>query len=278
MSNTISVLMSVYRSEKAEYLDRALQSIWHDQTMKPSEIILVADGPLTEELDKVIADWKSGLGDSMVLCRNEVNLGLTKSLNKALSHATGDLIARMDSDDISEPKRFEIQHDFLLANPDIDVVGGSLREFNQNDPCLNIRNYPEDPEYIRKYICKASPLAHPNVMMRRRIFDSGIRYDERYRTSQDLALWYDVLAAGYKISNVQEVTLNFRLADDVFKRRSRNKAFNEFKIYMSGIYRLHGLFTLAYMYPISRLIFRLSPQGLIKKIYNSSLRQGILSK
>ena len=276
--NSISVIMSVYKSEKPEYLHRSLQSVWDEQTCRPQQIILIADGPLTEELDAVLAAWTEKLQDKLTICRNEVNLGLTKSLNKGLRHTTGEYIARMDSDDISHPQRFEIQTRFLAEHPDIAVVGGSIQEFNDSAECLNVRHYPTDPDAIRKYICKASPLAHPNVMMRREIFDSGITYDERYRTSQDIALWYDVLEKGYRITNVDEVTLYFRLADDVFNRRSRQKAMNEFKIYMRGIYRLHGVFTLAYAYPISRLVFRLLPKSLIKWIYNSPLRQGILSK
>lgn len=274
----ISVLMSVYKAENPEYLDRALQSVWDDQTHKPNEIVLIADGSLTPDLDKIIDKWKEALGASFVLCRNEVNLGLTKSLNKGLKKASGDFIARMDSDDISHPRRFELQYNFLIDNPDIDVVGGALQEFNDNNECLNIRYYPQNPKTIKKYICKASPLAHPTVMMRRRIFDSGLSYDERFRTSQDIALWFDVLYKGYNISNLSDITIYFRFAEDVFKRRSREKAFNEFKIYMNGIYRLYGLFTLSYIYPISRLMFRLMPQCVIKWIYGSKLRERVLSR
>ena len=270
--------MSVYKSEKPEYLNRALQSIWDDQICKPSQVILIADGPLTVALDSVVASWCAKLGDKLTLCRNEINLGLTKSLNRGIKFASGEYIARMDSDDISDPLRFEIQNRFLNEHQDIAVVGGSIQEFNDTSSCLNVRNYPTNPTEIRKYICKASPLAHPNVMMRRDIFDSGITYDERYRTSQDIALWYDVLERGYKISNVEEVTLYFRLADDVFNRRSRKKALNEFKIYMRGIYRLYGMLTISYIYPISRLIFRLLPKSIIKWFYNSPLRRRILAK
>lgn len=270
--------MSVYKAEKPEYLDRALQSVWDDQTHKPNEIVLIADGPLTPDLDKIIGKWKEALGASFVLCRNEVNLGLTKSLNKGLKKASGDFIARMDSDDISHPRRFELQHNFLRDNPEIDVVGGALQEFDDNNECLNIRCYPQNPKTIKKYICKASPLAHPSVMMRRRIFDSGLSYNERFRTSQDIALWFDVLDKGYNISNLSDITIYFRFAEDVFKRRSREKAFNEFKIYMNGIYRLYGLFTLSYIYPISRLMFRLMPQCVIKWIYGSKLRERVLSR
>lgn len=260
------------------YLDRALQSVWEDQTYKPMEIVLIADGPLTADLDIIIDKWGKKLGSSFILCRNEVNLGLTKSLNKGIKLAKGELIARMDSDDISHPQRFEIQKDFLMNNPDIAVVGGALQEFDDNNECLNIRHYPEDPDSIRRYICKASPLGHPTVMIRKEIFDSGISYDERFRTSQDIALWFDVLANGYKISNLPNVTIYFRLAGDVFNRRSREKAVNEFKIYMNGIYRLHGFFTTFYIYPIIRFIFRLMPKSIIKWIYGSKLRKQLLSR
>ena len=229
-------------------------------------------------MNEVVDRWKSVLGPSLIVLENETNMGLTKSLNRGLKYVHGDLIARMDSDDISHPRRFEIQHDFLSENPDIDVLGGALQEFNDNCQCLNIRHYPERPERVGRYICKASPVAHPAVMIRRRVFDSGLKYDESYRTSQDLALWYDVLAHGYKIANVSDVLVYFRLATDVFRRRGRKKAFNEFRISVYGIYRLRGLFTFRYMYPIGRLIFRLMPDGFIRLVYGSVLRGRLLSE
>lgn len=269
----ISVLMSVYKAEKPLYLDRALQSIWDDQTYKPLEIILVEDGALTSELEKIINKWSEVLGSSMVILKNEINLGLTKSLNKGLAHAKGELIARMDSDDISHSKRFERQVEFLEKHQDIDIVGGALQEFDAENECLGVRHYPRTPNEVENYIYKASPLAHPTVMLRKRIFDEGLKYDERYRTSQDIALWYDALCAGYKIGNVEEVTIYFRRDGDVFKRRSREKALNEFKIYMNGIRRFYGLLSWRYLFPIARLIFRLMPVSVVKWIYGSKLRE-----
>ena len=273
----ISVLMSVYKSEKPAYLNRALQSVWDDQTLKPAQIVLIKDGPLGEELDSMIVSWQHKIPDVMTVLTNVHNIGLTRSLNKGLKVAYGDLIARMDSDDISSPMRFEHQVHFLVAHPEISVCGGWLQEFDETDSCLNIRRYPHDSCLIRKYICKASPLAHPTVMIRRSIFtDGGLQYNEKYRTSQDLALWFDVLDADFQISNLQEVTLMFRRDNDMYKRRSRKKAVNEFKIYMDGIYRLNGLFSWRYVYPISRLIFRYMPVRIIKAIYGSVARKRIL--
>ena len=273
---TISVLMSVYKSEKGEFLNRSLQSVWDDQTRKPEQIVLIEDGVLTEELYAVIDKWKKTLGDQLVVCRNEQNLGLTKSLNKGIGLITSDLIARSDSDDISAPQRFELQEKFFRENLEIDILGGSMQEFDDEHECLNVRHYPLTHEDACKYIVKACPLAHPAVMMRRRIFDEGLHYDERYRMSQDIKLWYDAILAGYRMANLQEIVLFFRQQGDVFRRRSRVKAWNEFKIYMNGIYRMHGLFTLAYRYPIARYVFRNLPPSLVKKIYESGMRKKVL--
>lgn len=273
---TISVLMSVYKSEQPAFMDRALHSIWTDQTLKPDQVVLIEDGPLGEGLLEVIEDWKSCLGDRLIIHRNEANLGLTKSLNIGLRYVTSELIARMDSDDISDSRRFERQEAFLRQHPEIDIVGGSLQEFDEENPCLNVRHYPLTTEEAEKYIVKASPLAHPTVMMRRSLFDSGLRYDERYRTNQDLALWFDALTTGHKMANLPEVTIYFRRDASLYKRRNRSRAVGECKIYMRGIYRMKGLFTLAYLYPLARLTFRLMPTSVVRWIYGSRLRNGVL--
>lgn len=276
----ISVLMSVYKSEKGLMLQRALQSVWDDQTQKPDQIVLVVDGPVPEELELIVDSLQLTVNASgtatMTVVKLPVNVGLTKALNVGLKHVTGDLVARMDSDDIAAPNRFELQERFLEEHPDIDIVGGSMQEFDDEHECLNIRHYPQTHEEACKYIVKACPLAHPAVMMRKRMFDEGLKYDERYRMSQDIKLWYDAILAGYKIANLPDVCLYFRQQGDVFRRRSRVKAWNEFKIYMNGIYRMHGLFTLAYRYPIARYIFRNLPPSLVKRIYESGMRKRVL--
>lgn len=273
---SISVLMSVYKAEKSDFLDRALHSVWTDQTLKPDEIVLIEDGPLGQELLNVISKWRSELNHKLITLHNEVNIGLTKSLNLGIRHTTSEFIARMDSDDISHPERFEKQVEYLKKHPEVAVIGGSLQEFNSTNPCLNIRHYPLDNKSVLKYIHKASPLAHPTVMFRRSLFTNGLQYNEKYRTSQDIALWFDVLCAGAQIGNIKDITIYFRRDDEVFKRRSKKKAYNEFKIYINGIYRLDGILTWKYIYPITRFCFRLLPIAFIKGIYDSDIRQKIL--
>lgn len=269
--------MSVYSAETPENLDEALRSVWDDQVLKPQEIILIKDGTLDPRLDRVIDRWKGRLGDRLVLLSNDCNKGLTVSLNRGIDVAGSEYIARMDTDDVALPNRFAIQSAFLDSHPDVVVVGGYLQEFNRSNDCLLIRRYPLSPEDVRDYIHKATPVAHPAVMMRADLFRSGLRYDERYRTSQDIALWFDLLLKGYKISNVPEVILKFRREDKMFWRRGKKKAFNEFRIYMNGIRRMRGIWTPAYVYPVMRFIFRLMPTWLIGYVYNSFIRTVVLA-
>ncbi len=275
-----SVLISVYKNEKPEYLKQALESVWTLQTLKPNQIVLVEDGPIPAELEKVIDVFIQNVSESgdfeTKVVKLPENVGLTKALNEGLKFVTGELIARMDSDDISESHRFERQVEYMEKHPDVDIISGSLQEFDSEHECLNVRHYPLTHEEAVKFIVKACPLAHPSVMMRKQIFDNGLKYDERYRMSQDIKLWYDAVLAGYKLGNIPEITLFFRREGDVFRRRSKTKAWNEFKIYMNGIYRLKGLLTLSYCYPIARYVFRNLPTTLVKQIYGSRLRSKVL--
>lgn len=273
----ISVLMSVYRSEKPQYLDNALQSVWDDQVRKPDEIILVQDGPLGDELLQVIDKWQTKLNNVLVLIRNEINIGLTKSLNRGIRVAKGEYIARMDSDDISLPNRFEMQENFLDENPSVYVVGGAIQEFNDEDGIIGERHFPKDTEEAINYIHKASPFAHPAVMIRKALFDEGVMYNEAYRTTQDLALWFDVLKTKHQVANLDDFVLKFRRDSNVYQRRKNKEDSQlEMKIHLNGIKELFGFSPIKSLYPIARYTMRLLPNSMINIIYNSRLRGKLL--
>ena len=248
---TFSVLMSVYQKETADNLEQCFESIWTRQTLRPDAVVLVRDGELNDGLNRVITQWKESLQDRLVLLDNERNSGLTVSLNKGLAVVQTDLVARMDTDDISLPDRFEKQVRYLEEHPEVAVLGGSIQEFDENSDCLVVRHYPKSN--VAKFMAKASPVAHPVVMMRMELFrEGGISYNEKYRVSQDIALWYDIVKAGYQITNLPDVLLKFRRSGEVIVNRSREKAKGEFEIYMKGIRSLHGILTWRYVYPIAR--------------------------
>jgi glycosyltransferase involved in cell wall biosynthesis len=209
LSFNISVLMAVHNGEKARNLHKALCSL-NNQSLQPKQIVLVEDGPLGGQLMDEIEHWQSVWGRRLTIVRNAENLGLTASLNRGIEQVCNPIIARMDSDDIAHPRRFERQARFLRQHPDIDIVGGSIKEFNDEGRNLATRHYPLTHNAVLLSIHRASPLAHPAVMMRSRIFQRGLRYDERYRTSQDIALWFDAICAGFRIANIPDTVLYFR--------------------------------------------------------------------
>lgn len=271
---TISVLMSVYKSEEPAFLDRSLSSISIEQTIKPDEIILIEDGKLTDELYHVIEKWKQQLGEKLLLLENEKNIGLTKSLNRGLEFIKSDLIARMDSDDISCPDRFEKQAAYLSTHSDIDVLGGAIYEIDENENIINKRYYPTNQKAILKSIFRANPIAHSSAMIRTSLFKKGLRYNEKYRTNQDLALWFDAICEGHKLANLPDIILLFRRESGVYQRRRRkHNLWVEFKIYCIGIKRIYGLFSLKYVYPIMRFCLKLMPTKIVRMAYMSNIRK-----
>jgi len=274
---TISILISTYKRERPAYLNAALRSIWTNQTRKPDQIVLVEDGPLTDELEEVVQKWKSAIGEALTIVANKENRGLAMALNNGLSHATGDLIARMDSDDVAMPSRLRLQEQYMEAHEDVDILGGAIHEFNDDGTLDIVRTYPLDHKTVRNTMHRASPLAHPTVMFRRRLFDAGLKYEAKHYICEDITLWFQAVDAGYIINNLPDTLLHFRRNDNMYQRRNRKKAWSEFRAYAEGIHLLYGTFSTKYTYTILRLIFRLLPTPLIKKIYNSHIRKAVVN-
>jgi glycosyltransferase involved in cell wall biosynthesis len=254
----ISVLLSLFEKEDAGYFEASMKSIWDDQIRRPDEIVLVEDGPLPSELHFAVKRWKEKLGDTLVLVILKENVGLAKALNEGIKHCTGGYIARMDTDDISLPQRFKAQEKFLDAHPDVFAAGSAVAEMDKQGNCFNTRIMPLSFDEVKKALPKTCPIIHPSVIIRREIFDAGLLYFEKYRRHQDTELWFRVVFAGYKITNMPDVLLKFRKDVLLYKKR-KQLAFIEFKIHMNGIYNLYGLFSWRYSYPIIHYLFRLLP-------------------
>lgn len=269
----ITVIISTYKGEQPEYLDRALRSIWDDQRRKPDEIVLVEDGLLKKELLDVINVWKKKLGNMFVVIEKPVNEGLAAALNDAIEVAHGDLIARMDSDDISLPNRFMLQEQYMDEHPEVDILGGSIHEFNDEGTLSAVCRYPATMREVLRTMYKVSPLAHPTVMFRSSFFKDGYRYSTKYHICEDVTMWYDAAAGGRLINNLQDVLLEFRRNPSVMQRRTREKAWSEFLAYNDGISRLYGRFSYKYIYSFMRLCLRLMPVSIVSFIYNSKLRR-----
>lgn len=231
-------------------------------------VYLGVDGPLPNDLDEWITQ-NNGLFYKIV--KNEVNLGLSKTLNRLVQVLEDEeFVFRMDADDLCLPFRFSQQISFLHDNPDVDVLGGAIWEFNDSAPVAWKKTYPCDHEAFGQYIVKANPIAHSTVCFRKRFFAKAFSYPETSRYNQDLALWYAALQKGVKMANLDFPILCLRTSDD-FYRRGYTRAVSEFWYYLAGIYSLHGI-TWRMVFPCLRFLMRLFPPKLVKMIYESSLR------
>ena len=148
-----SVLMSVYSREKAEYLQKSIESML-SQTIPPSDFVIVCDGLLGEELYRVINDKKREYPECFQVIQLPENRGLGEALREGLAYCKNELVARMDSDDISVPKRCELQLK-IFEEKDVSVVGGTVQEFVKDIVQAGaMRRVPETSEKIAKYAKK----------------------------------------------------------------------------------------------------------------------------
>lgn len=212
-----SVLLSLYQKEHPSFLRHSLDSLF-SQTLLPNEIILVKDGPLTAELDAIVSDYAARYPILKVVPLPQ-NQGLGKALNEGLKHCSYDLVARMDTDDIAKPDRFEKQVKVFEEHPELDLVGAWIDEFEgtpQN--VLSVRKVPETSDEIREYCRKRCPVNHPVVMFRKSAVQAAGGY-QHFPLFEDYYLWVRMLKNGARFYNIQESLLYFRTSPDMFKRR-----------------------------------------------------------
>lgn len=175
------------------------------------------------ELYEIINKWQSIIGDKFTLLANNTNKGLALALNDGIELCKGELIARMDSDDIAMPNRFKIQESYMKQHPDVEILGGSLEEFNDEGTLHKVRTYPQNYTAIKNSIHKASPLGHPTVMFRHSLFKRGYRYSNQFFICEDVVLWFEALAGGIKINNISDIVLKFRRNDSMMNRRGKKR-------------------------------------------------------
>lgn len=202
----VSVIMPVYNAE--QYIKLAVESILN-QTYRKFEFIIVDDAS-TDSTSKILKDFKKK--DSRItLIRNKENLGVTKSLNKAVAKASGKYTIRMDADDWSYPERFEPQVKLMEKNPDVVVSGSYVEVCNSKLKTKYTRKYHLNDTDIRKHIFRYSPFAHPATIWKTSVLKKE-RYNEILTTCQDYELYFRVGKIG-KFMNLDKCLLKLRLHD-----------------------------------------------------------------
>lgn len=214
-----SVLMSVYHKEKSEYLKQAIESI-QTQTFSTDNFVLVCDGPLTSELDAVIAVKQQEMGDTLNVVRIAKNGGLGNALNEGIKHCKNELVARMDSDDIACPDRCEKQINVFNTYPDVSVCSGVVEEFTTMPDIVDTKRVPpETNAEIVEFAKRRNPFNHPCVMYKKSAVEAVGSYQDFYLL-EDYYLWLRLLMAGYQGYNIQEPLLHMRAGSDMYLRRA----------------------------------------------------------
>ena len=226
-----SVLMSLYKKEKPEYLNLAIQSMI-DQTVRPDEIVIVKDGHITNELKTVLDDYQSKYPALFNIVGYEKNRGLGLALNYGLKHAKNELIARMDTDDIAKPERCEKHLRMFSDNQTLSIVGAYVDEFYSTpNEIVSVRVVPTTHDAIYEFAKRRSAFNHPAVMYKKSAV-LGVGGYSDLRRNQDVDLFGRMLFSGCKAANVGESLLWFRSNDALAKRR---KSWENTKSYIDTI-------------------------------------------
>lgn len=231
-----SVLMSVYKKEKAEFLEKALKSILINQSLIPNQVVLVKDGPLTYELEKVINKYVKKFENIIFLVTLKENVGLGKALNVGLNHCKYEIVARMDTDDIAIKDRFKIQLEYMNKYPEIDVLGGYIYEFDQTPGDISrIKTMPLTHEEISNYIKYRNPINHMTVMFKKSAALESGNYQPLY-FNEDYYLWIRMFIKGKKFSNISMPLVYARIGNGFIQRRGSKLTIDSWKVLQKLMY------------------------------------------
>lgn len=269
-----SVLMSIYKNEKPEYLKKALDSILN-QTLLPDEILIVKDGLLTLELDKTLDEY-AVKNKTIKFLEFEKNRGLGLALRDGVVACKNEIIARMDTDDIAKLDRFEKQIQYLKDNPQIALLGSWVTEFsdNENKPDT-VTELPCNYEDIKKFAKKRNPFRHMTVLFKKSaVIESGNYRD--FLWFEDYDLWVRMLQKGYQAANISEILVNVRADKDMFVRRGGIKYIKQEIKFEKFLLKNKYINIIEFLRNVSiRTIIRLIPNNIRTIIYSNILRRNI---
>lgn len=225
---SFSVAMCVYKNDNPVFFDRALESITDFQTIKPSEVVLVVDGPISDALNNVILKYEKKY-DFFNVLRLSQNGGLGNALKIAIENAKYELVARMDSDDVSLPTRFEEQIYYFENDSSLDIVGGDISEFiGDESNIVAYRKVPTNHTEIQEYMRIRCPFNHMSVMYKKSAVLKAGGYLDLF-WNEDYYLWIRMQLSGAKFANTGTTLVNVRTGADMYARRGGKRYFESEK-------------------------------------------------
>lgn len=272
MGEKFSVLISLYKNEKPEYLREALDSVLN-QTLLPNEIVIVEDGPLTKELNSVLQEYteKNSLIRLIPFAKNR---GLGLALRDGILECKNEWIARMDTDDICKSERFEKQVNYLEKHKNVALLGTWIKEFSTcPDNPDSVTDLPCTNEEILKFDKKRNPFRHMTVFYKKSaVLDSGNYRD--FLWFEDYDLWVRILQKGYQAANLPEYLVNVRADSNMFARRGGLKYLKQDLSFQKFLYSTGYISWTNYTYNcLVRMIVRLMPNKIRTIFYKTILRK-----
>lgn len=263
-----SVLMTMYKKDNPIYARLAIDSMLN-QTIKTNDFVLVCDGPLTNELNELIAEYQEKYEDIFNVIRFEENKGLGAALRHGVHVCKNDLIARMDDDDIAKLNRCEIELKVFEEYEDVSIVGAYMNEFEENpNEILRVKTVPIEQVDILKFSKRRNPFNHSAVMFKKQDILRVGNYSEM-RTNQDVDLWVRALNKGLIGRNIPESLVDFRFDSNTYQRRKDWKnvkllieVWREF--YKNGYCRLTDFLFVV----VVQLVMFIFPQSVIQWCYD----------
>lgn len=255
----ISVIMSVYNQRNSRYLEQAILSVLR-QTFTNFEFIIYDDGS-DEEIRGQLEEYAQKDGRIRLL-GDPKNRGLAYSLNACIHNARGRYLARMDDDDISDPKRLRVQFDFMESHPEIPFVGCSAYLIDQ-DGAWGVRRMPQSPS--RRDFMRYSPYIHPTVMIRRSVFDTQTAYQSAAQTlrCEDYELFMRLRKAGVCGYNMPEILFHYREDKSSYQRRRFCYRLDETKLRLRNFKDMGWLFPWGWLYALRPIAAAAVPAGLL---------------
>lgn len=268
-----SVLMSVYANDDPAHLKTAFDSILN-QTLVPSQVIIVEDGPLTDDAMMVIDKFKQGTLFEITIIKNEVNLGLGASLAKGVMASEYEIIVRADADDISVSNRFEKLINYFENNEDVDIVGSNIAEF-EDDPKIitGKRVVPTEHKDIVKFAKFRSPLNHPAVALKKTSILEVGNYSD-VRNLEDYDLWLRAIAANLTMHNLSDNLVLMRTGNGMYSRRGGTKYFKSYEKIKRNAYHAGILSIFEYIASVSIIGINIAiPTSLREVVYKRILHK-----
>lgn len=220
-----SVLMSVYGKDDVAFFKEALLSVSYNQTLKPTQVVVVEDGPVPSEMEDMISEVINMTPEcEFTIIRKPVNAGLAAALNSGLAACKYEWIARMDSDDISLDDRFEKQMAYVTEHPDVDCMGGSIAEFtNKPGDLQSERHVGLDMNTILKMAKSRTPMNHVSVLYKKSSVEKAGSYSENFGKLEDYKLWVDLISNKSKLANIDDILVYVRVGNGFIERRSNTR-------------------------------------------------------